>query len=337
MFVLSSPSKACLLCVLLVTSSSLKGRAIINTDTAHLDLPLNLTKSIPSVNEANTVNETIPPAFPLYGDGDIAWPDTAPSLLLPPLNTTSTSPELGSPSIRCNGKAYGKNLKVASCLQALSKMPQSTSAFTFGERGYGNWDAVLPYRVLSSDGLCAIDINHKANIMSDEISPMDLRQSVGLVIDICVKGKPNEGGVVSNIGKHGNLAIRVMPYKPSVRCGSPISIPLITDCKWMIDLMPVNGTKETFGQKTDIDPKITVKLPATFTTRLRRCQLFLDTLVPGVGQDTYDWYKIWAAATAIESMCLHGGRNGMAMQLGQFAEQSDSGNGRKCCNGGNSS
>lgn len=312
------PIKACLLSIPLVTSSLLEERANSDTTYANLGLPLNVTNSIAMINVSNTVNETISPADTVYGDDDVRWPDTAasPSLTLPPLNASSARPELGAPSIHCNGKAYGKNLKISSCLQALLRMPQGTKALTFGERNQGDWDGVLPYRILSPDGLCAIDISHRAKILSDQISASELRQSVELVIEICVKGKPNEGGVVSNIGKNGNLAVRVMPYKPSVRCGHPLSAPPIANCKLILDHMPANGTKEVYGQKDDTDPKITIKLPATITGRRRRCQLLIDTLVPGTGKDTSDWYNLWAAATAIEYMCLYFGRNGTALELG---------------------
>lgn len=318
MFLLSTPIKACLLSIPLVTLSLLPRRANSDTNYASLELPLNVTNSIPLINETNTVNETTSPADAFYGDDGVAWPDTAasPSLTLPRPNASSARPELGAPKVHCNGKAYGKNLKISSCLQALLMMPKGTKALTFGERGEGDWDGVLPYRVLSPDGLCAIDISHRANIMSDQISASDLRQSVELVLEICVKGKPNEGGVVSNIGKNGDLAVRVMPYKPSVRCGSAFSAPPIEDCKIVLDAMPANGDKVIFGQKSDTDLKTTLKLPITITGRRRRCQFVIDTLVPGTGQDTSDWYNLWAAATAIEYMCLYSGRNGTSLELG---------------------
>jgi len=322
MFLFSTPIKVCLLCVSLATSNLLKDRANSYTDHANLELPLNLTDSISIVNETATVNETTSPADAFYGDDDVAWPDTAasPSIALPPLNASLARPELGAPRLHCNGKAYGKNLKISSCLRALATMPEGKKALTFGERGHGYWDGVLPYRVLSPDGLCAVDISHTANIFSDKISPSELKQGVELVMEICLKGKPNEGGVVSNIGKNGDLAVRVMSNKPSVRCGSPLSSPPLEDCKRVFDSMRANGHKEIFGQKSDPDPKITVKLPATLTGNRRRCQLVVDTVVPGEGQDTYDWYKIWAAATSIEYMCLYSGRNGVALELGQSAE-----------------
>lgn len=322
MFLTSTLINASLLYISLVTSSILKERVNSDTDYANLEFALNFTNPILLINQNDTANVTTTPADVFYGDDNVAWPDIAapPSLTLPLLNASLAHPRLGAPSVRCNGKAYGKNLKILSCLEALSKMPKITKTMTFGERGRGDWDGVLPYRILSADGLCAIDISHKANTLSDKISPSDLRQSVELVIEICLKTKPNEGGVITNLGQNGDLAVRVMPYRPSVRCGQPYSNPPVADCRMITDLMPADARKETFGQKSDTDPKITVKLPASFQMHRKRCEVVIDTLLPGEGQDTCDWYKIWAAATAIEYMCVYSGRNGMALEIGQSAE-----------------
>lgn len=305
---------ACLALVSVALSSSFKLLEVADTNSTDLRQKNIATKSVVSVNETDLS------ASSFHSDGDIAWPDTAVSsiLQLPSLNASILSPELGAPSIRCNGKAYGRNLKLTSCLQALNKVPQSTGPMVLGQRGKGEWDGVLPYRIMSSDGLCAIDISHKAGILSDSIIPSDLRQSVKLVIDVCVRGNPNEGGVVGNIGKDGNLAVRVMPYKPNVRCGRAIPTSLIRDCKLILDQMQTSETEEVFGQKGDEDPSITIKLPATLTGAAGRCQVFIDTLVPGQGQDTYNMYKIWAAATAIEHMCIYKSQNGIALRLGMI-------------------
>ena len=45
--------------------------------------------------------------------------------------------------------SYGRNLNHASCEDALAKIPQVTTPMTFGERGTGNYDVVLPRRYLS--------------------------------------------------------------------------------------------------------------------------------------------------------------------------------------------
>ena len=63
-------------------------------------------------------------------------------------NTTSLANPVVSYTPEC-GFAYGRNLNRASCEDALSKISQVTTAMTFGERGTGNWDVILPRRYLS--------------------------------------------------------------------------------------------------------------------------------------------------------------------------------------------
>ena len=45
--------------------------------------------------------------------------------------------------------AYGSILNYASCQNVLEKISSATLPLTFGQRGTGNWDVVLPRRYLS--------------------------------------------------------------------------------------------------------------------------------------------------------------------------------------------
>lgn len=69
------------------------------------------------------------------------------------LHTNNTSwQDLASPvssySPDCS-ISYGRYLNQASCNSALAKISQVTTPITFGERGTGTWDVVLPRRYLS--------------------------------------------------------------------------------------------------------------------------------------------------------------------------------------------
>ena len=50
--------------------------------------------------------------------------------------------------VTCDDR-YGRDLDVRSCYNALGKIGRNYSPLTFGERGTGNWDVILPYRFLS--------------------------------------------------------------------------------------------------------------------------------------------------------------------------------------------
>ena len=188
---------------------------------------------------------------------------------------------------------------------------------TYGQRGSGNWRAKLPFRYVSSDGLCAIDISHSARASHDQMRPGDLKDIVRVLIDVCVRGTPNQGGIASNIGVHGNLAVRVVPYKPKVVCGAAGSGPPFISCRDIVDEMPADGKKNVFGPKDD--PETTVPIPYALTTRAQRCNLLLKSQTQGVEvKDTSDWYKIFAAVNAIDFMCTLKGRDGTAYDLGEF-------------------
>lgn len=69
------------------------------------------------------------------------------------LTTNSSSlQDLASPLLSYSPDCsiqYGRNLRYASCDNALAKISQVTTSMTFGERATGNWDVVLPQRYLS--------------------------------------------------------------------------------------------------------------------------------------------------------------------------------------------
>ncbi|KAL8752725.1 MAG: hypothetical protein Q9199_005541 [Rusavskia elegans] len=186
---------------------------------------------------------------------------------------------------------------------------------SFGERNTGHYDAPLPFRYLSHDGLCAIDLAHATGVMSDTIAPVDLKVAVRLLISICVAQAPNQGGLLTGLGQNKALALRIMPYRPTVTCGPDDSGPPWLSCRDIVDKMPANNKKQVFGPRGDV--RTTVALPWRYTTTRQRCGVIVDGTEPGKTTDTGDWYKIWAAANAVEFMCTQLGRNGTATSLGE--------------------
>ncbi|KAL8822339.1 MAG: hypothetical protein Q9191_006925 [Dirinaria sp. TL-2023a] len=207
---------------------------------------------------------------------------------------------VSDPKYSCNGAIYGRNLNLASCYQVWRIMSSDGAMETYGQRGSGNWRAKLPFRYVSSDGLCAIDISHSTRATHDQMRPGDLKNIVRVLIDVCVRGTPNQGGIASNIGVHGNLAVRVVPYKPTVVCGAPGSGAPFVSCRDIVDEMPADGKKNVFGPKDD--PETTVPIPFVLAPS-QRCSLLLSGQGPAEKvKDTSDWYKIFAAS-AFLSLC----------------------------------
>ncbi|KAL8846470.1 MAG: hypothetical protein Q9221_008436 [Calogaya cf. arnoldii] len=193
-------------------------------------------------------------------------------------------------------------------------MSSYTTPQSFGERNTGYYDAPLPFRYQSHDGLCAIDLSHAAGVLSDVIAPVDLKVAARLLISVCVAQAPNEGGLLTGLGQNKALALRIVPYRPTVTCGPEDSGPPWLSCRDIVDRMPANNKKQVFGPKGDA--RTTVPLPWKYTTTRQRCGVFVDGTEPGRTTDTGDWYKIWAAANAVEFMCTQLGKNGTATSLG---------------------
>ena len=248
---------------------------------------------------------------------DIFWPteSPAPLTIFPgPGLTRSNSSTLTASLPKCDGRLYGRNLNLASCLQVHQVMSSYTVEVKFGERGTGHYDANLPFRYLSHDGLCAVDLSHASGIASDTITPKELKDAVNNIILVCVLGSPNTGGLVTGLGSHKGLAVRVIPYRPSVTCGPPDTGPPWTTCRDILDNMPTSGNPQVFGPKND--PSTTVALPWSYTTGSRRCGIYVDGTGPGGVSDRSDWYKIWAAANAVDFMCCQLKKRGVATGLG---------------------
>lgn len=192
---------------------------------------------------------------------------------------------------------------------------------TIGSRSYGQrdadppgpagWDAKLPLRILSSDALCAIDVSHTAHSLSDTITPSLLREYARNLIAVCVEGTPSLGGVYTNLGDHGGLALRVTSYRPKVHCFGEGTGPPWYSCRDIIDSMPVGEKRVRFGPEGDALADVVV--PWRYTTRERRCAITVDTVSE---PDVSDFYKLWAAVSAVDTLCVLKGKAGMAIGNG---------------------
>ncbi|KAL9074997.1 MAG: hypothetical protein Q9161_001928 [Pseudevernia consocians] len=283
-------------------SKPLSGVLLTSLFTASIILtPLATTSSNdpnPPVLLLSTANDTT--TLPGSEPADTAWYPYASSLSFPTSSITppppsddtipslNTSSSLAAAKIVCDGVRYGRNLRIASCLDAYNRMDNSPVPKTYGERnaeapGSTTWDANLPLRILSSDALCALDISHSAASPSDTITPSLLRTHARSLLAVCVQGSPSLGGIASNLGQAGHLALRVTPYRPRVHCFGPGTGPPWETCRDLVDGMPVGG-----GRTID------------------------TTSEP----DSSDFYKLWAAANAVDTLCVVKGKAGMAIGNG---------------------
>ena len=300
MFLCSLLSRPCLLLHLLGACTTIY-HAVAVGDPSGQPEQEPPTRNIPSLNSNRTIWPADAPAPITVAASDLTLPN--------PSNLTGPLPE-------CNGRLYGRNLRRTSCMQVYHAMASERFPVSFGERGTGVYDGPLPFRYLSHDGLCAIDLAHVSGIMSDVIAPIDLKVAARLLISICVSQTPNEGGILTGLGQNKALAMRIMPYRPTVKCGPDGSGPPWVSCRDIVDVMPANDKAQVFGPKED--KRTTVPLPWKYTTTRQRCGVIVDGTEPGRTIDTGNWYKIWAAANAVEFMCTQLGKDGNATSLGEL-------------------
>jgi hypothetical protein len=104
----------------------------------------------------------------------------------------------------CQGRDYGRNLNVASCLNALAGIPSDDIVRTYAPRTRGIYGVPLPHRWLSDDGLCAIDVDRSKTGFEDRASGTDIYNAAKLLVKQCVTersySKSAVGGVVNQIG-----------------------------------------------------------------------------------------------------------------------------------------
>ncbi|KAL9012869.1 MAG: hypothetical protein Q9173_002396, partial [Seirophora scorigena] len=103
----------------------------------------------------------------------------------------------GQHLVECSGWRYGRQMSQASCLNAWQKMPRSSLARRYGNsRVHGEELVELPLRYLSDDGLCAIDLNEKRNLIGtvpDVTSELILANVAKEVLDQCVSARRTGG------------------------------------------------------------------------------------------------------------------------------------------------
>lgn len=107
-------------------------------------LLLSLLTSIPSiysvdVDSSASIRNTTATNLPANGASNATQ-------IIPSYHSNST---LQTNDISCNGIEYGWELSEESCISAMQRIPRNHQTFTTGHRRTGNFDLLLPHRVLS--------------------------------------------------------------------------------------------------------------------------------------------------------------------------------------------
>ena len=161
--------------------------------------------------------------------GTLELPQNVSSVFGNSSSITSNSSLVGAPRYRCNGREYGSDLELDSCVEAaqdiadtlLQPMDQNVR---FGDTHGVRWPVALPYRSIAcklllrsipkppvlmmllifrlATGSCAIDIVLKEGASSDVASGAYLQRWALVLIEVCgVDRETTQGGLVSNLGE----------------------------------------------------------------------------------------------------------------------------------------
>ena len=194
----------------------------------------------------------------------------------------------------------------------------------FGARSQGSFEVNLPRRYLSEDGLCAIDIAAAKNggTKIDRARWEDISKDVEQIISKCVmrpsRGK-GYGGIVRNVGRDGNLVVIIESYRPNVSCQEEMVYKDDGWCLWVLDKMPASVVKYEFTRSADASL-------ANYAQGIGDGQKYTDPEGKCTGTLKFeadrnfeegDHFEIWAAAVAVDRLCVQRDQAGVAFGIGK--------------------
>ena len=172
-------------------------------------------------------------------------------------------PDLKAGSIKCNERYLGKDLELASCINAWTKIPRDNIAYSYGLRtdiaAGARFDIGLPVRYLSDNGVCAIDIRPRYGAEADlnkgdSAENIEISAAARAVIERCVATRP-QGGYNNGFSKKGLLTIAVLKYKPSMVCNQATEQkPYPQFCERILQTMSARSHVSVFALSSDHPP-----------------------------------------------------------------------------------
>lgn len=104
----------------------------------------------------------------------------------------------------------------------------------------------------------------KAGSTHDTATPAVLAEAAGIILEGCVQGLGNQGGVAGNLGNHGDLAVRIVLTKSNVHCADSPGRrgPPSGTCRGVLDYMPATYDHQKFGRRGE--DGVVVVLPRSF-------------------------------------------------------------------------
>ncbi|KAF6217990.1 hypothetical protein HO133_006402 [Letharia lupina] len=230
-----------------------------------------------------------------------------------PITPFGANTSLTLPTVHCDGVTYKSNLLSASCADAYRTIPRTTKLLTFGDREDGDFEVPLPYRWVSSDGLCIFEIAKIADTPVAYATLRDFERAAFMLLTTCFADGRTEGGIAGNLGPGVlSLGLIMTSNRQIVQCTGPTGPPR-DSCYSIIATMPALKEQQLFSRSPG--GHVNVRIPDSFESQDGRCIVTLDTIGR---EDIATWYEVWAAVMAVDDMCMRFGRVGKAMEIGAF-------------------
>ncbi|KAL8686395.1 MAG: hypothetical protein Q9218_007136 [Villophora microphyllina] len=264
----------------------------------------------------------------------IAFPATPnePNLLTTPsLLTNPTLPATGNGGsslndlqIDCHESQYGTNLNYDSCLDAFRtfELGSNTNPVQVRKRGTGEgvFAIWLPYRLISGNGVCTIDIVKKGTADFEVTSGAELSRATWKLINKCVRDEGGRGGVASNIGRSATLGIILRSYNPTqVQCSPhPNQHYGFDECHVLLDYIPADvAPLKTWGPRGE--PGVDVGLPVSQSSvPPQNCRFRVRAYsAASTVRDQMTHFDAWQAAVALKGMCARFNQGGHFVQMGR--------------------
>ena len=109
----------------------------------------------------------------------------------------------------CNGDAFGYDLDVPSCNNAIRFVGFNTTERSFGMRDSREFDILLPQRFISSNGKCVIEPALAPGVTEARASPEDIAVASVAVVRNCAAKTPSRGGIAKEIGASFVIFLRL--------------------------------------------------------------------------------------------------------------------------------
>ncbi|KAL9583582.1 MAG: hypothetical protein Q9203_005022 [Teloschistes exilis] len=225
--------------------------------------------------------------------------------------------------IDCNGAAYGKDLNVKSCVEAQKLIPTTDSPLKFGQRFRQGVDVPTPWRWVSTDGKCVIEVPETKLQSAPQGSYLDLSTAADDMVELCLEiigWTKLENDVLPASSELSRLPI--LHRREEHGGDHEEDVGRERQKKFRSARAPRSSSGATDNVHFEWVTTSLAFYDSQMLTLHAANQLYSSQLVATVdltttNQDAATWYDIWAATAALDAICVRKGMAGSASWLGE--------------------